>query len=469
MMLDNAEVQEILGVSILNLQDVALTHGSSAYEEKYNELVETGRYDPTVYARVLTTEDSHTIVQYWFFYLFNHHDIFSEHEGDWEMIQLVFCGRDANQILNSGASPNTVAYSQHTSGKARDWVSANKLDSHPCVYVAEGSHANFFSVADTPEIPILQEAQVDRTVLFCGTMDEAEAVARGIEKSGEEPVRYELELLPEMSDEAAIDSDASWLRYDLWGEVSILPTGLGPLGPASKEREDQWANPLNWPEPQACLSQSVTGSGHLITQTYAYSNFNAIEAYQGFQVELKKSSTFNIEITVDDNLLEYLEVAKSGNTLRIGLQQNRLYPSATLSAKIAIPDISKISLSGGSRVDVTGFDLSHDLSIELSDGSRINGDISATDVDLKLSGASHIELAGAVDNLVADGSGSSQLLLGGFLTKDASISLSDGGRATVNVSGTLNVSLSGGSHLAYMGEPKLGDIDVSGGSSIGME
>ncbi|MFC1938450.1 head GIN domain-containing protein [Chloroflexota bacterium] len=210
----------------------------------------------------------------------------------------------------------------------------------------------------------------------------------------------------------------------------------------------------------------VTGSGHPITETYDYTDFDAIEVHNGFQIDLKKSNNFNIEITVDDNLKEYLQVDETGNTLRIRLQQNRLYSSVTLIAKITMPDINRIDLSGGSRVDVTGFNLSHDLSIELSGGSRINGDISADDVDLEMSGGSRIELGGSADNLVADGSGGSHLELGSFSVGNADIEISGGGRGDFNVSGTLDLDLSGGSHVSYKGDPQIGNIDVSGGSTF---
>jgi len=165
----------------------------------------------------------------------------------------------------------------------------------------------------------------------------------------------------------------------------------------------------------------VTGSGNPITETYDYSDFSAIEVHQGFQVDLKKSNNFSIEITVDDNLQEYLQVDKSGSTLRIQLQQSRWYTSATLKARITMPDIRKLDLSGGSLVDITGFNLSHNLSIEMSGGSRINGDISANDIDLELSGGSRIELVGSADNLVADASGGSHLDLGSFPVGNANI------------------------------------------------
>lgn len=105
------------------------------------------------------------------------------------------------------------------------------------------------------------------------------------------------------------------------------------------------------------------------------------------------------------------------------------------------------------------------MSIELSGGSRVTGDISADDVNLELSGGSRIELVGSADNLVANGSGGSHLELGSFPVDNANIEISGGG-ATVDVSGTLDLDLSGGSRVLYDGEPKLGDIDLSGGSTF---
>ena len=47
---------------------------------------------PTTYAHVVS-ESGQTALQYWFFYIYN--DFNNKHEGDWEMIQLVFDAADA--------------------------------------------------------------------------------------------------------------------------------------------------------------------------------------------------------------------------------------------------------------------------------------------------------------------------------------------------------------------------------------
>ena len=234
-----------------------------------------------------------------------------------------------------------------------------------------------------------------------------------------------------------------------------------------------------------CRGVFITGSGNPITESYDFSGFTDIEAHNGFQLELTRSSTFSIEITVDDNVKEDLVVSMSGDTLRVRLKGNRIYNSVTLEAKITMPDLYRIDLSGGSQASITGFSSSHDLAINLSGGSGVAGDITAADADFNLSGGSgitgnitvadadfdlsggsHINLEGTADNLDVHGSGGSQLDLENFSVNNADINLSGGGGATVNVIGTLDVHLSGGSHVTYIDNPALGDIDISGGSEV---
>ena len=69
---------------------------------------------PTTYAHVATEagRDGRLALQYWFFYPFN--DYTNKHEGDWEMIQLVFAAADAA----AGARPGTRSRSATASTRA---------------------------------------------------------------------------------------------------------------------------------------------------------------------------------------------------------------------------------------------------------------------------------------------------------------------------------------------------------------
>ena len=210
----------------------------------------------------------------------------------------------------------------------------------------------------------------------------------------------------------------------------------------------------------------ITGSGNLVTETYDYSDFTILEVGNGFDVELTRSNAYSIEITTDDNVQEYLDVTKSGDTLRIRLTGFRSYSSVTLEAKITMPDIYEITLSGGSQGEITGFSSSNDFSAALSGGSGLEGNITTGDAEFDLSGGSRVTLVGSGNDLVIKSSGGSHLTLESFPIENADINISGGGSATINISGTLDINLSGGSKVIYVGEPEIGDIDLSGGSTF---
>src|SRR5659263_157936 len=98
------------------------------------------KYDITAYTRVVpkTEGTDKTVIQYWFNYYYNNWH--NNHEGDWEMVEV---------ILNEKVEPEAVAYSQHGAAFKKNWNEAGfkKTDTHPKVFVAEGSHANYFFVA----------------------------------------------------------------------------------------------------------------------------------------------------------------------------------------------------------------------------------------------------------------------------------------------------------------------------------
>jgi hypothetical protein len=93
-----------------------------------------------VYAHVLQYTDSGDYsVQYWFLYLFNYR--LNRHESDWEQITIQ---------LDKDQHPLNVLYSSHSTGYVRTWDLIEHEGDHPTVYVARGSHANYFHAGSHP-------------------------------------------------------------------------------------------------------------------------------------------------------------------------------------------------------------------------------------------------------------------------------------------------------------------------------
>ena len=148
------------------------------------------------------------------------------------------------------------------------------------------------------------------------------------------------------------------------------------------------------------VGPTVTGSGKLAAWDFDYRDFTKIEAGYAFDVEIVKADSYLVRITVNDNLYEYLDISKQGDTLHIGLKPNYNYMNITLKATINLPDLEKLGLSEASKAKVDGFSSSHAVDFDLSGAS--NADISsmkAGNTNIELSGAS--KASGSIE--MADG------------------------------------------------------------------
>jgi len=233
------------------------------------------------------------------------------------------------------------------------------------------------------------------------------------------------------------------------------------------------------------MNHAIIGSGNLITREMDFTDFTKLEIGHVFQVEVTRSDSFFISITVDDNLLEYITVRKSGNTLRIYLKGGYTYIGTTKIVEITMPKIDKLSLSGASRVEVSGFRSSDRLELEasgvsslniedlkagdtvfeLSGGSHISGGIEIAAGSFNISGASSIDLEGYASDISIEASGASHANLANFSVSNATVKISEPSVVIVNASGTIDGNISGASRLTYLGGPAL-TIEMSGDSTV---
>jgi len=235
-----------------------------------------------------------------------------------------------------------------------------------------------------------------------------------------------------------------------------------------------------WPSVQ------IVGSGNLVTEKMEFSDFTIVEVGSGFDVEITQSGSYNISITTDSNVIDYVQASKTGDKLTIGLKSGE-YQSVTLRAEITMPELQELELSGGTHGTVEGFVSTHKFLLDLSGGSFLNmvdtsvGDIdtnlgggsnlnggltSSGDAQFTLGGGSRLRLEGAANDLRISASEGSHLDLSDFPVHNANVNLGGGSLSTINLDGRLEADLSGGSTLLYIGEPTMGDINTSGGSTV---
>ena len=101
---------------------------------------------PTAVNARIATDPEHPgmlALQYWFFWVFN--DWNDKHEGDWEMIQLLFEADDAAEALagepGEWRSPSTKVLRSRSGNRPK----VLRDGDHVAVYPGEGSHAAFYT------------------------------------------------------------------------------------------------------------------------------------------------------------------------------------------------------------------------------------------------------------------------------------------------------------------------------------
>jgi len=218
----------------------------------------------TYYGRIKQDGD-YIVLQYWFFDAFNYwgevEDGMNNHEGDWEMIM----------IFLKGDMPEYVAYSSHHNKGAvtrRRWSQMEKEGEHPIVYVALGSHANYFTVG---------EILVTNPIFFDHTSNAGTQIGPGRDYEWHHGSDHILDddNLPGWVDSYAGLWGVDYKHWDIKVEeppsvelTAHFPTD-GPNGPrysSGGEIRKQWSNPVEWADIPEAVSITIESFSNPVPQ-----------------------------------------------------------------------------------------------------------------------------------------------------------------------------------------------------------
>lgn len=325
-------------------------------------------YNNTIYGReeVFSSDSStYRVLQYFFFYPYNDFEG-DRHEGDWEMIQILL-DESTRQPL---PEPNySITYSQHNGGKTRTWSdpAVQKVnDTHPIVYVAEGSHASYFKQGE-PTINCFTE-----------WMDPVLALtpySLYLEFEGLSKEPYEL---------IAISNATPWVHWNgRWGEIdggtwvldpaTLINFTSGPQGPGKK---DKWNNPIGFANDPG--NPSVVGCAFSPVKIHIYdsagnhvgptvtgeieANIPGVYLYDPennkFIINTSDDLTFKIEATelgkFGFTFTRYQKDISTHTTVSYNNIQITDNTIATVNANIISPDYTmEVDLDGDGSVDLS--------------------------------------------------------------------------------------------------------------------
>lgn len=228
---------------------------------------------------------------------------------------------------------------------------------------------------------------------------------------------------------------------------------------------------------------------------YDFRDFTKLSVSSSFKVDLTFTDSYTVDIEVPDYLEPYLKITCDSGRLSIGLvnlpqdiQRKLNDNSGDLYAKVAMPSLVALNMSGATHVSTSGVpqtgpdgSLSVNLSgasvlemLEAQGAGRLSVDLSGASkaalkadfntFDLGLSGACRLKLEGDAAKVRFDGSGaSSGELTGNYKAMDCEVS----GSSKINVNGNvdkLEADASGSSKFEVEGVTQQAEVELSGAS-----
>ena len=260
-------------------------------------------------------------------------------------------------------------------------------------------------------------------------------------------------------------------------------------------------------------------SSKVIKEKRNLSGFSAISISGGWSAVITQGDDFSVTVEAHKESMENLRIEVRNETLYVYNEDRkfrfsdmfRLRRNNIRKVYITLPELQKITASGGSDIfpqtpfstdnmeivlsggsDLKGLSLDcQSLDCKMSGGSDasihlVNGDnenvkittsggsdvslsgLSATLLEIKASGGSDLKLEGTTTNLKVNASGGSDVSAFKLVVENCTATLSGGSDADLYVTDTLNVSISGSGDVRCKGNPRNVEKSMSRGSSLRM-
>lgn len=243
----------------------------------------------------------------------------------------------------------------------------------------------------------------------------------------------------------------------------------------------------------------------MIIEARSVSGINAVELDTQGTLTVTQGDSESLSIEAEDNLLPLLTSEIYNGTLELGIKSgNRISATKPIRYTLTVKDLSAIAVNGSGSITVSDFVTDQALRIEgngsgglsfarlktgdpritlsgsgslsinsLETGKaalQVNGsgsidltNLQAQSLAAGLSGHGSLKLGGSITNQKVNLTGSGRYEAEGLSSRSAIVSATGSGSAVVQVSDTLEASITGSGSISYLGSPAVTQHRIGSG------
>ena len=216
---------------------------------------------------------------------------------------------------------------------------------------------------------------------------------------------------------------------------------------------------------QSCSVNCIHGSGDKLKEDRKVINFTSINISGNYKIILVQDSSLILNITADGNILKDIRTNVNNDELKIDTKRN-ICANTPILITIGVRNLKALKGSGAiefmsnSKLNVK------DISIDLAGAGKVNLDVNADNVITNGSGSTNISLKGQAITHTATITGSGSLNAPDFVVNKYDIRTTGSSDCKINVLTELNVHTTGASNIQYHGNPATINNSKTGASNI---
>jgi len=217
----------------------------------------------------------------------------------------------------------------------------------------------------------------------------------------------------------------------------------------------------------SCLKSvfTIRGNGDLVTFECTLSQFEKISSGGVADIRFHASDEYNAVVTIDVNILEYVDIYTNNNVLYIRTERGQSISPSKFLVDVYCPILSGVTMSGSGSFTAIDQITAANFETVISGSGKVEGTVECAHLSAKISGSGKITVDGNSKdaNIVISGSGNFNG--SDYMIKNATVNISGSGNANIFVTDYLKANISGSGRIIYRGNPVI-DSRISGSGRI---
>ena len=202
-------------------------------------------------------------------------------------------------------------------------------------------------------------------------------------------------------------------------------------------------------------------------------SFHAIQVSDGVELFLVSDASEKLVVSVtegDADLMNRFKTVVENGVLKLyynreGLKLN-LNRNRKLKAYVAYKEIDNLDASAGSRVHWMKSAALKDLTLKITSGARVEGELAVGKLEVEQNSGSIAEISGKALHLNVDVSSGAMFKGFDFSTQTCDAKATSGAAIRVTIDKELSAKANSGGGIQYKGEAVIKDIKVNSGGSV---